>query len=184
LEREPDRRVAHVCNDVNIVHVEPFADNGNPDIRLVLMVGIKKLDFDVRMLFSKIIDCHFGGDHRPLPIGIGKRAGCVVDYTDLDDSARDITSPNRRPKSNETRQYNSGKCDFASSIRSPHLVLLLESQFRQIHLNAAIESIHLVRDGLCVAKSVFTAIRPGQRAQCNDKANFRCGSDVRIGQQG
>ena len=125
LDRQSDRRVRHVGHHVDAIDVEPFPDNTDADIRLVLMVCGQNFDLDRRDQFLKILCRHFGGSDGARSRQIGQWSGLVIDNADPDDAAGEFgrASGQIRPDENPNDQKSSDAAvpDHASTF--PMMVL-------------------------------------------------------------
>ena len=90
-DRELQRGVGHVGEDVDALPVDPFAGDRRADIGLVLVVGRDDLDLHARAFgLQAVLDRHAGGGDRALAGDVGIDAGHVGQHADLDGAVRDL----------------------------------------------------------------------------------------------
>ena len=81
---EGSRGQRHVGDQVNALIVEPIARYGHGHIRLQLQIGGNKLDLDVGVATSEVLDRELRADHRSLAGIRGIRADHVRQHADAD----------------------------------------------------------------------------------------------------
>ena len=81
-DRERDRRVRHVGDHIDAVLIDPFPDDPQPHIRLVLVIGREDLDLSPRRLSAVVLDRHLSREHRSRSLVVGVGARHVVENAD------------------------------------------------------------------------------------------------------
>ncbi len=90
VDAETDRGVRHVDHRIDLVDVDPLADDRGADVGLVLMVGVDDLDLDILAAAVEVLGGHTGRFHRPHAIGVLEDAGNIIENADANDGVRDL----------------------------------------------------------------------------------------------
>ncbi|GCC47086.1 hypothetical protein chiPu_0031433, partial [Chiloscyllium punctatum] len=108
VDGEPDGRVRHVGDRIDLLLTDPAPRDRGADVCLVLVVGRYDLDPEVRVQPHEILGRHLGRRHRPLTGIVRIRAGRVVEYADLQ-RARGVRRCRRGRAGGQQRQRENAR---------------------------------------------------------------------------
>jgi len=83
MSREP-RRTWDVRNRIYLIYSEPFSDDVDADVRLILMIGCKHLYLEAMLLWLEIFNRHLCDEDCIRSVNVGIQALLVVQDTSFE----------------------------------------------------------------------------------------------------
>jgi hypothetical protein len=102
--------LADILDHVDAILIEPFADDAEADIGLVLMIGHQKFDLDIGIAALELGDRLLDTGHRGRPRDVTIDAGHIGDDTDLDRLGGTLRADPRQRGQSRGGERSGDKC--------------------------------------------------------------------------